>query len=313
MFILSLVACQSYLCGWQAVSGLFMYGGSSHVEGTFMCEMYMWILVWNVQGLFTCEGSSCVEEIFHVEHTCEFMCGTCRIYSCVDLLTCRGHMNSCVEHTHEFTCETCRVYSHVEAPHVWGDIPCGTYMWFLMWNVQGLFMCGGTSHVEGTFTCWTYTWIYMWNVNSHVWGDIPCGTYMWFLMWNVQGLFMCGGSSHVEGTLTCWTYTLIYVWNVQDPFTSGGWTFTCGGDIHMWNVHVNSRVEHAGSIYVWRLSRVEGWAIKVKVFAPWYFCRCFYGWLLGRTDFRHGQLGRALNWIRPVLKSSYKDSYSSVS
>ena len=30
-------------------------------------------------------------------------------------------------------------------------------------------------------------------------------------------------------------------------------------------------------------------------------CHCFYRWLLGRTDFRHGQLGRTLNWIRPVL------------
>ena len=30
------------------------------------------------------------------------------------------------------------------------------------------------------------------------------------------------------------------------------------------------------------------------------FYHCVYGWQAGRTDFRHGQLGRTLNWIHPV-------------
>ena len=37
-----------------------------------------------------------------------------------------------------------------------------------------------------------------------------------------------------------------------------------------------------------------------KIMFIWLFYHCVHGWLLGRTDFRHGQLGRTLNWIWPV-------------
>ena len=45
---------------------------------------------------------------------------------------------------------------------------------------------------------------------------------------------------------TCTVYSHVeapHVWRL----------LTCGGDIHLWNIHINSCVEHAGSIHMWRL------------------------------------------------------------
>ena len=178
------------------------------------------------------------------------------------LFTCGGNIH--VWNVHVNSCVECAGSIHMWRFLMCGeDIPCGTYMWIHVWNVQGLFLCGPPYMLRAhEFMCGTYTWIHMWNMQ----GLFTCGgssCVRRHSMWNIHVIshVECAGSIHVWRLLTCGGDIDMLNIHINLHVECAGFIhmwrlLTCGGDIHMWNVHVNSRVEHAGPIYVWRLSRV---------------------------------------------------------
>ena len=210
------------------VEGAFTCGGSSYVEGTFIC-------VKNVQGLFVCVGSSCVEGTFMCVKNMQRAIPVC------GKLMCGGDIHVCEKHAgiiHVLGKLMCGGDIHVYEKckggysHVWKSCAknvyktCAKMCVKMVWqmcakNMQrtihewGKLMCGGDIHVcekcAGLFTC-------VKNVcEKHVWKmcvkkqvknmQKMCKNFVKKHVWKTctktcRGPFTCGGSSSVEGRAT---------------------------------------------------------------------------------------------------------------